>query len=121
MGPQGPTGPSSPDEVKNLAREARAGEVPPTEAQPILSLDGLAARDRSQDIGLKLLYGWGLLVIMVIQIGLADWVFIRYAQRGVDWNISPTVMEFWLSATVVETIGIVLIVTKYLFPSRSLP
>jgi hypothetical protein len=116
VGPGGATGPSSAEEVKNLVRETRAGDF--KDASPI---DRLNERDIGQDIALKKKYATTLLWIMGVQIAVADVVFILYAQWGVDWHVEPTVMQFWLSATVVEVLGIVLVVTKYLFSARIRP
>lgn len=52
---------------------------------------------------------------MLAQVGVADVIFVIYAWAGKHWKIEPGVMEVWLSATVVQVIGVVAIITKGLF------
>jgi hypothetical protein len=73
---------------------------------------------KQSDRALKEAYGKRLLRGLFLQIAFADVVFLVYAQRGVDWHIDRYVMSVWLTATVVEVIGVVAIVTKSLFPSN---
>ena len=107
------------EEVKELVRAEREGRT--GEAQSIKDLPPtkqLEARDRAQDIGLKRIYAWVYLVMMGVQILIADTVFVLYAELGVDWRLPSAVIIGWLSATVVEVIGVVLVVTRSLFPIR---
>lgn len=55
---------------------------------------------------------------MVAQLIAADTGFFLYAQWGKNWDVDSSIMHVWLGATVVEVIGIVLVVTRYLFPRR---
>lgn len=55
---------------------------------------------------------------MVAQLAAADAGFFLYAELGRDWDIEASIMHVWLGATVVEVVGIVLVVTRYLFPRR---
>jgi hypothetical protein len=41
-----------------------------------------------------------------------------FAWVGADWDLPAGVIEVWLGATVVQVVGIVLIVTRHLFPNR---
>ena len=77
----------------------------------------LKRKDLQQDIDLKRMYAIAVLGGLGIQTAIADYFFYRYGQ-GVKWQISSTVMSTWTSATVVEVVGIVLVVTRYLFPRR---
>jgi hypothetical protein len=104
--------PRTPAEVRNAARLARE------ERSPIDRLDETRAEDYAQDVRLKGRYAMWLLGAMMVQLGIADAGFLLYAWLGVAWNVTPRLIEFWLSATVVEIVGIVLVVTRYLFPRR---
>jgi hypothetical protein len=51
------------------------------------------------------------------QVVCADLVFIRYASHGMHWRVPAGAIEAWLAATVVQVIGIVLVITRSLFPA----
>ena len=106
-------------DIRALIRAEREGNV--TEAQAIEDLpptERLAAMDQEQTIGLKRRYALAILAIMGVQIVIADGVFVAYAEMGVDWKLPSAVILGWLSATVIEVIGVVLVITRSLFPVR---
>jgi formate/nitrite transporter FocA (FNT family) len=78
----------------------------------------LDLRDRRQDIGLKNVYACVLLAMLGGQFFVTNVVFIVYAWAGRDWKVPDAVINGWLAATVVELVGIVAVVTRYLFPNR---
>jgi hypothetical protein len=80
--------------------------------------DYLDQVDREQDINLKRTYARRLLWLLTFQMAIADGVFVAYAQVGVHWALTPQVIDAWLGATLIEVVGIVLVVTRYLFPRR---
>jgi hypothetical protein len=82
-------------------------------------LQNLPQKDHAQDIRLKRIYALALLVGLGIQVAIVDGVFVAYAWAGVNWNVAEPVMSIWLGATVINVIGVVLVVTSYLFPQRS--
>jgi hypothetical protein len=88
-----------------------------TQVDHIASTGELAKRDRQQDINLKGMYGGGLLTLVVVQIALADGVFVTYGFYR-HWDVPGDIMKAWLAATVVEVIGTVAVVVRYLFPRR---
>lgn len=61
-------------------------------------------------------YGTRLFWLMVGQLFIADVGFFLYASIGVSWNVTASVMNVWLGASVIEVIGVVLVVTRSLFP-----
>ncbi len=83
-------------------------------------MDDLAVRDLEQDIRLKNQYAVGLLLILGAQMIATDVLVYFYAALGRDWDIPSGVIQGWLAATVVQLIGVVLVVTRYLFPRRDL-
>lgn len=54
----------------------------------------------------------------ILQVVCADVVFILYAQRGMHWRLPVAAIEAWLGATVIQVIGVVLVITRSLFPSQ---
>jgi vancomycin permeability regulator SanA len=84
-------------------------------------LDSLTLADLKQDIKLKRIYGWALLVSLAFVLVIADAVFAWYCWATVYRNhaqIPSSAIESWLGATVVQVVGVVTIVTKYLFSGR---
>jgi hypothetical protein len=89
----------------------------------------LEERERAQGISLRQLFAeqehrlrqkyadW-IIWILGAQLLIADAVFLAFAWAGRGWDLSPGVIEVWLAATVVQVVGIVLIVTRHLFPNR---
>jgi hypothetical protein len=98
--------------IRQIVREGAGNRV-----ERLPSTQELATRDKKQDLELKAIYGYLLLALVLLQIVVADVIFIVYA-RHKKWDVDPNVMKFWLAATVVEVIGMVTIVVRYLFPRR---
>ncbi|MDP9066728.1 MAG: hypothetical protein M3N53_00065 [Actinomycetota bacterium] len=105
--PEGP----DPSAVEAIARSKRG-------ADPKTSLEQTRAASAKTDLELKEKYGNWLLTIMIAQLVVADLGFFFYGFFGVGWNVASSVMHVWLVSTVVEVIGVVLVVTQYLFPNR---
>jgi hypothetical protein len=78
----------------------------------------LREKEQEQDRVLKLSYATWLRRSLAAQLLVADGVFIVYAWAGKNWNLEPLVINIWLAATVVQVVGIVLVVTRHLFPQR---
>jgi formate hydrogenlyase subunit 3/multisubunit Na+/H+ antiporter MnhD subunit len=87
---------------KMSSSEKRMAEAKATKAEPANTM-----RD---------VFGRVLLGVLVVQILGADAVFVLYAWKGVDRNVPTATVSVWLSAVVVQVIGVVLVVVKYLFP-----
>lgn len=75
--------------------------------------------DLRQNIKLKKWYAISLLIGLGVQILIVDIVLFLYAWKGVHWKVDVNVIYVWLSATVVEVIGVVYVVTRHLFPTQS--
>lgn len=106
--------------VMSIVRAARTGaatgvgsieQLPPTD-------EHITRTDRAQDVRLKRIYANWLLGTLLGQLVVADTVFVFYAWLGRDWNLSAVVIDSWLAATFLEIVGIVYVVTNYLFPKR---
>ena len=105
------------EHVEALAQAIQAG-TPTPDATPRQSID-YDSLEREQDIGLKGKYGTGLLILLAVQIVAADALVYLYAWLGNDWNPPPEVIQVWLGAAVVQVVGVVAVVVRYLFPSRA--
>jgi hypothetical protein len=70
------------------------------------------------DRELKKKYATWLCWLLSAQLALADTVFVVYAWAGKHWRLDGPVIEIWLGATVVQVVGVVLVVTRHLFPQR---
>lgn len=115
-----PTADPNRELIRVLVQRMRAGE-PVVDGTEIDSLPGpaqLHAQDHQQDIALKKKYAYWLLGAVIGQLVLANGVFIAYAWAGKGWNLEAVVINVWLGATLVQVIGVVTIVTRYLFPRR---
>ncbi|MGH2902053.1 MAG: hypothetical protein ACRDK7_00440 [Solirubrobacteraceae bacterium] len=107
-------------EVLGIVQAAREG-TPVADARPIESLDPerqAALDDRKQDTGLKKMYARWLLGLLWTQMFVADGVFVAYAWAGLHWKLPTDVIQVWLAATLVQIVGVVTVVTRYLFPRR---
>jgi hypothetical protein len=80
------------------------------------SLAEIVLADHHLDVQLKSMVARGALWAMIGQLVVADTVFVLYAGLGRGWNVPGEVMLGWLTATVVEIIGVVVVVARYLFP-----
>jgi hypothetical protein len=121
----GTDGPSKPSETQEPSKLAEAGISPEDleNADPLEGLDphdhkALVGIDHFQDIQLKKKYANWLLWLITIQLVIADAVFVVYAWEGMHWRLEPAVIQVWLIATLVELIGVALVITRYLFPRR---
>jgi hypothetical protein len=94
------------------AGEGRASEEMPD------GLRFLREKEQEQDRELKLSYATWLRRSLAGQLVIADAVFVVYAWAGKHWNLEPIVINVWLGATVVQVVGVVLVVTRHLFPQR---
>lgn len=92
-------------------------------AVPMEGLDphdhkALLGIDHFQDIKLKKKYANWLLWLITAQLVIADAVFVTYAWEGKHWQLEASVIQVWLVTTLVELIGVALVITRYLFPRR---
>lgn len=74
--------------------------------------------DFRQDMELRRKYARRMLLILGLELAFVNLLFLMYTWQGVHWKIPGTTIQVWLSATVVQVVGIVYVVTRYLFPPR---
>lgn len=120
--PQKP--PETPDEIRELARQlanirSSHSHRAARSIQNLKPSTSLEDQDRGQNIRLKKIYAIGLLSGLAAQLLIADAAFWFYMALGKHWNLSPAVIDIWLGATLVEVVGIVLVVTQHLFPAAT--
>ncbi|MBA3865814.1 MAG: hypothetical protein H0X42_05640 [Solirubrobacterales bacterium] len=96
-----------PEHLRHLPERERAQE---------LTLKRVFAQ---QEYDLRQRYAFWILIILGVQLLIADGVFVAFAQVGEHWKLSSGVIQVWLAATVVQVVGIVLVVTRHLFPDRN--
>lgn len=89
----------------------RVHSLPPTKEE-------LERAHLQQDLELKRRYGKWLLWLVTGQLIVADIVFALYFIVGVHWDLPEGVIYVWLATTLVELVGVVTVVTRYLFPRR---
>jgi len=123
--PKGPGGSSEePSEeavkqaLKWMVQASRAGRGEAAELQELGPERAAAVEDQLQETELKRTYARTLLRLMFGQLIVANGVFIAYAWVGKDWDLETPVINVWLAATVVQVVGVVLVVTRSLFPRR---
>lgn len=84
------------------------------------NLDNISVVDAAQDVGLKRqVYNW-VSNLVIIQILLSDLIFVGYLS-GVSvgyFDFDADIFKWWIGGTVVETLGLALVIVKYLFRSK---
>ena len=95
-----------PEHLRHLPERGRAQEME------------LKRRFAEQEYGLRRNYAAGILALLAVQFVIANSVFVVFAWVGKDWDLSTSVIDVWLAATVIQVVGIVLVVTRHLFPDR---
>lgn len=78
----------------------------------------IALDDKVQDMWIKKVYAGVFCFMMTLQLIFTNVLFCLYASKGVDWKIPTSALGLWLNATVVQTIGIVYVIIRHLFPRR---
>lgn len=89
----------------------------PQDESPAERRDRTAAADAELDVRLKGRVADVALTFMAAQVMAADGVFVAYGIAN-GWHAPPSAIVGWLSATVVEVIGVVVVISRYLFPPR---
>lgn len=59
-------------------------------------------------------YAYGSIAAMAVQILIADGAFYLYG-HAYRWEVPVGAMQVWLGATVVQVIGVVLVIARSLF------
>jgi hypothetical protein len=98
-----------------LSRDKGAVEVAILQTEVETLREGLASE--VQDRRLRYPVAIGALIVMVLQVAASNVIFSWYGDTNA-WSISAAAITAWMGTTVVEVIGVVLVVMNYLFPRR---
>ena len=69
------------------------------------------------DLGLRRLYAKWLLIAMGAQLAVVDVIFLAYCV-GNDWNVPTSAIDIFMGSTIVQVFSVVVVITRYLFPTR---
>lgn len=86
-----------------------------TELVPVEDSSDLGRKNDETDLLLKRWISVRVMRWMKWQLVTVNVFIICYA-IGVDWRVPPVLITTWFSATVVQIVGIVFIIARYLFP-----
>lgn len=116
-GPPAPPGPPAPEDPEAVrAADEVVGEaesIEPAEQQH----PDLARQRLLRDLNLGSSFARNALRVMVAQVFIADAVFIVYGFAN-GWDIPTGAIQAWLGTALVQVIGVVVVITRYLFPNR---
>lgn len=84
-----------------------------------LTVDEIIIESKRFDHTLKKTFGRVILGLVIVQVAISNVIILAHFFGGVGDSVEPTVLVAWISGTVVESIGLMTVVTKYLFNSDS--
>ncbi len=90
----------------------------PVKTLPPSRKERLEGDDLEQSIKLKRFYGLGILLLMGLQLIVVNAVFVIYAEKGYHWHPPEGVVQVWLTATFVQIVSVVVVITRSLFPGE---
>ncbi|MDN4173932.1 hypothetical protein QWY28_13305 [Nocardioides sp. SOB77] len=103
-----------------LDRSTGLSDAPPTTLPEPKSIEDrigeLRVEGGSQDLKLRRHLAYGAFIAVAVQLMIANVAFYIYGDAK-SWDLDSSVMIAWLSATVIETLGVVLIIARNLFPN----
>lgn len=122
-------------DVDEWIRRSARSSAPPTSVEPAreasslvgsllgifktstMSADDILLDSVRFDHQIKKLFAWVIVIAVVGQVVLANLIVVLYLWFGFGSAGDPRVLVAWFSATVVEVIGLMAVITRYLFPS----
>ena len=104
------------DDFLSGISEMGLADSTPVKSLPPSRKERLEGDDLEQLIRLKRFYGLGILGLMALQLIVVNAVFVFYAKVGYDWRPPDGVMQIWLTATFVQIVSVVVVITRSLFP-----
>jgi hypothetical protein len=127
MSDEAPEADPNPEDLPEAAEAVAAADPPPTPVEPkpehvdrlneaaVARAETRAQRDRD-DRQMRREIADRVFWLVVVQVALADMVFIAYADAE-DWHIADSI-DAWLAATVVQVIAMALVILRSLFAPR---
>ncbi|GAA5037689.1 hypothetical protein ACFQRL_14185 [Microbacterium fluvii] len=101
------------------AKSASRKRVPFSSEKDEVTKSAIKLRDMTQTSRLRKQLATFAILAVSAQLLVANLFFAFYLWQTKDDGFEPSVMIAWLSATVVEVVGIVVIVARNLFPSTA--
>lgn len=94
------------------------GDLTPTAPTKSISdrLGDVQHDDAKQTVKLKKILAYSAFGTVALQLAFANAAFFFYGFYS-RWKIEPEVMMSWMATTVIETLGVVLIIARNLFPT----
>lgn len=108
--------PKPPGDYGDLLESLGLTESTPVTQLPPSRKEELEGDDLEQLIRLKRFYGRWILVMMGAQLVVVNAGFLLYGWLGYAWAPPDGVVQVWLTATFVQIVSVVVVITKSLFP-----
>lgn len=99
-----------------LARVSEEMKPKPVKELPPERKARLEGDDLEELIRLKRFYGRLILIMMALQLIVVNIGFGLYSGLGYDWQPPDGVVQVWLTATFVQIVSVVYVITRSLFP-----
>ena len=116
-----PRQPSSSTGTGSAAQAAISDAQPaPTLAQHEAEKRIIANQKAKNLLAYGKVYAYGSMSAMVVQMLIADVAFFLYGY-AYHWRVPVGAIQVWLGATVVQIIGVVVVIAKSLFPDEKSP
>jgi len=110
--------PKPPGTYRDLLEGLGLTDSTPVEQLPPSRKEELEGDDLEQLIRLKRFYGRSILVMMAAQLTVVNAGFLLYTWLGYEWAPPDGVVQVWLTATFVQIVSVVVVITRSLFPSE---
>jgi hypothetical protein len=82
----------------------------------LMTSEELATESKRHDLSLRKRVSAFALIGVSAELVIANAVFVAYAWAGEHWRVPTDAINVWLGATVIQIIGILYVITNYLFP-----
>jgi hypothetical protein len=99
-----------------LARSGEAAKPRTVKELPPERKERLEGDDLEELIKLKRFYGRVMLILMTLQLVAVNAGFLLYSWKGYDWRPPDGVVQVWVTATFVQIVSVVVVITRSLFP-----
>lgn len=99
-----------------LGRIGGSAKPKPVKELPPERKARLEGDDLEELIKLKRVYGRIVLILMALQLVVVNAGFFFYSWKGYDWQPPDGVVQVWLTATFVQIVSVVVVISKSLFP-----
>lgn len=116
QGGDNPYPPPAPGSIGDLLEQIGLADATPVQQLPPSRKEKLEGDDLEQLIELKRFYGRWILIMMAVQLVVVNAGFLAYSWAGYHWTPPDGVVQVWLTATFVQIVSVVVVITKSLFP-----